>query len=93
MQSVLTAGLQPLAGRGDALGLALGKAGGGEGGARQEIGSRRSACPATKQINLFLHCQEGTDLFEKGLKFLRAHARVTKAFQSTSAGHQLFKQG
>ena len=93
LQSVLTAGLQPLAGRGDALGLALGKAGGGEGGACQEICSRRGFCPATEQIHLFLHCQEGTDLLKKGLKFLRAHARVTETLQSAPAGHQLFKQG
>ena len=89
----MTAGLQPLAGRGDALGLALGKAGGGEGGARQEICSRRGFCPATEQIHLLLHRQEGTDLLKKGLKFLRAHARVTETLQSAPAGHQLFKQG
>ena len=93
LQSVLTAGLQPFAGRGDALGLALGKAGGGEGGARQKICSRRGFCPATEQIHLLLHCQEGTDLLKKGLKFLWAHARVTETLQSAPAGHQLFKQG
>ena len=93
LQSVLPAGLQPVSGCGDPLGLALCKAGGGEGGAGQKVSRRRGGCPATEQIHLFLHRQEGTDLFEEVLKFRRSHAGVTETFQSAPAGHQLFKQG
>ena len=77
----------------NALGLALGKAGGGKGIAGQEIGRGGAGLgPAAEEVNLFLHRQERADLFEKGLELALVEIAVAVAIEAAPALHQLFQQ-
>ena len=89
----LAGGGQASIGLANALGLALGKAGGREGVAGQEIGGGGAGLrPATEQVNLFLNRQERADLLEKGLELALVELPVAVAIEAAAALHQLFEQ-
>ena len=89
----LAGGGEAAVGLANALGLALGKAGGREGVAGQEIGSGGAGLgPAAEQVNLFLNRQERTDLLEKSLELGLVEIPVAVAIEAAAALQQLFEQ-
>ncbi len=88
----LTAGLQQLAGGLDALGLALGKSGGGQGSAGQQGGLGGLGGPAAEQIHLLLHGEEGADLIEEGAKLRGRQVGIRLSLQPAALLHQLLEQ-
>ena len=93
LEPLLAAGFEPLAGGRNPLRFALGKSGGGQGCAGQKISGGGARRPATEDIDLLLNGEEGADLLEKGLEFLRSHARVSESLQAAAALDQLLQQG
>ena len=77
----------------DALGLALGEAGGGEGiGPQKFSGDRTGFGPELEQIDLLLHGEETADLLEEGLKGFLGEVFVLITVESTAAFHQIQQQ-
>ena len=85
--------LQPLEGRADAFGFALGKARGRQGiGAEEFSGDRAAFTPLQEQIDLLLHGEETADLLEERLEGFLREIGVLIAIEAAAALHQFIEQ-